>query len=120
MSSGKVDSMGDYLRKIMGLLSEAKVVADADLPFLLQLEQEIVGKLRDPVTRMQQAGIMPADQSQIPGGGAPMDPSMGGGQGGPPPSMAGANAMPMQSGGLQAGPGAPNPDELRRLLTQNQ
>lgn len=119
MSSGKVDSMGDYLRKIMGLLSEAKVVADADLPFLLDLEQKIVGKLRDPVTRMQQAGIMPGDQSQIPGGGAPMDPSMGGGmpQGGPP-SMAGS--MPMQSGGLSAGPGAPNPDELRRLLTQNQ
>lgn len=115
MSSGKVDSMGDYLRKIMGLLSEAKVVADADLPFLLQLEQEIVGKLRDPVTRMQQAGIMPADQSQVPGGGAPMD--GGGGMSGGP-SMAGS--MPMQSGGLSAGPGAPNSDELRRLLTQNQ
>jgi hypothetical protein len=114
MASGRVDSMADYLRKIMALLSEAKVVADADLPFLLQIEQEVVGKMREPVTQMQQAGIMPAGQSQIPGGGSPMQ-DMGQSA---PPSMAGS--MPMQSGGLSAGPGAPNPDELRRLLTQNQ
>lgn len=116
MAAGKVDTMADYLRQILGALSEAKIVADADLPFILDIEQKVVGKLRDPVTRMQQAGIMPSDQSQIPGGGAPMAPPGMPPQG--PPSMAGS--MPMQSGGLSAGPGAPSSDELRRLLTNNQ
>jgi len=118
MASGRVDTMGDYLRKIMSLLSEAKVVADADLPFLLQMEQQVVEKLRDPVTRMQQAGIMPSDPNQVPAGGAQMMPPgpPAGPGGAPDPSMLGS--MPMQSGGLQAGPGAPNPDELRRIIGQ--
>jgi len=102
--------MTDYLRQIMGLLSDSKIVADADLPFILELEQMVVQKLRDPVTRMQQAGIMPSSQNQIPGGGAqmqqmqqPPDPSMMG--------MGGVRGVPTQ-------PSAPNPDELRRLLNQ--
>lgn len=112
MASGRIDTMSDYLRKIMQLLAEAKVVADADLPFLLEMEQLVVGKLRDPVTRMQQAGIMPNDPNQIPAGGGQMAPPPGA----PDPSMLGS--MPMQSGGLSAGPGAPNADELRRIIGQ--
>lgn len=119
MASGRVDTMSDFLRQIMGSLSEAKLVADADLPFLLQLEQQIVTKMRDPMTRMQQAGIMPADPGQVPAGGA--DPGMGmGGQMppgmpmSPPPSMAGAGGMR----GVPTQAAAPNADELRRFLNQ--
>ena len=32
MPAGKIDTMGDLLEQIMGLLSKAKVVIDADLP----------------------------------------------------------------------------------------
>jgi len=118
MASGRVDTMSDFLRQIMGSLSEAKLVADADLPFLLQLEQQIVAKMRDPMTRMQQAGIMPADASQVPAGGA--DPGMGmGGQmppmpPSPPPSMAGMGGVR----GVPTQAAAPNADELRRFLNQ--
>jgi hypothetical protein len=105
--------MTDYLRQIMGSLSEAKIVADADLPFLLEIEQMIVQKLRDPMTRMQQAGIMPGSPQQVPGGGPQM---MQPQQAPMPPSMAGAGGVR----GVPTQPGAPNVDELRRLLTNNQ
>jgi hypothetical protein len=125
MASGRVDTMTDYLRQIMGSLSEAKIVADADLPFLLSIEQMIVAKLRDPITRMQQQGIMPSGPQQVPaGGGDPgmmgMDPSMGGMGGGMPPGP-----QPQLQGmggvrGVSTAPSVPSSDELRRLLTNNQ
>ena len=86
MPSGRVDTMADFLRQIMGSISEAKLVADADLPFLLSIEQQIVQKMRDPITKMQQAGIMPSSPMDVPAGGADM------GGGGMPP---GAGGMPM-------------------------
>lgn len=118
--SGAVDTMGDYLRKMMGLISEAKVVADADLPFLLSLEQMIVQKLRGPVDAAQGSGQgpVPGGQDMSMGGGPPPGPPQGGPQmQGPPPST-GPQAIPIQPGGLQAGPPQPSSDELRRLLTR--
>lgn len=126
MASGRVDTMSDFLRQIMGSLSEAKLVADADLPFLLDLEQRIVQKMRDPITRMQQAGIMPGSPGQVPAGGA--DPGM---MGDLPPGFGDQGAAPQQSmppsmagmGGVRGVPTGPpqiNPDELRRMLTQHQ
>lgn len=113
MPSGRVDTMSDYLRQIMGSISEAKLVADADLPFLLNLEQQIVDKMRDPITKMQQAGIMPAAQNQIPAGGAPASPADMG-MPSTPSSLMGAGGVR----GVPTGPGSPNPDELRRILGQ--
>ncbi len=122
MPAGKIDTMTDYLGQILRLLSDAKIVADADLPFILELEQKVVGKLRDPITRMQQAGIMPGEQPQA------QDPMQmlgqaggGGGQGGGMPPGGGGPSIapvPMQGGGLSAGTGAPNlPPELLRQLS---
>lgn len=120
MPSGRVDTMTDYCRQILGLLSEAKIVADADLPWLLSIEQQVVEKLRAPITQMQQAGIMPAGAGQVPAGGAQMDPMMalmGGGMPQPGgPSQAGMGGVR----GVPTGPAIPNSDELRRVLTQNQ
>lgn len=122
MPSGRIDTMSDFLRQIMGSLSEAKLVADADLPFLLSIEQQIVQKMRDPITRMQQAGVMPSGPQDMPAdGGMQMPPDMAGGMPGgapmPPPSqlagIGGVRGVPTQ-------PGPPNSDELRRLLMQNQ
>lgn len=128
MASGRVDTMSDFLRQIMGSISEAKLVADADLPFLLDLEQRIVQKMRDPITRMQQAGIMPGDaqpQPGAPGAGGMGLPDMGGGMPGGQPPMPMPGAGPSMAGGggvrgVTTQPGVPNSDELRRLLTQNQ
>lgn len=135
MPSGRVDTMSDFLRQIMGSLSEAKLVADADLPFLLQIEQMIVQKMRDPITRMQQAGMMPSQPSDMAGGMGGMGGAggaglpdmsggagMGGGPGGPPMPPPAQSQMAGMGGvrGVPTQPGVPNSDELRRLLTQNQ
>lgn len=116
MPAGKIDTMGDLLEQIMGLLSKAKVVIDADLPWILDLEAQVVEKLRSPITQMQRAGIMPPDGGMgVPAGAGPMSPMAPG----PAPAGPTIAPVPMQSGGLGAGPGAPNPDELRRILTNN-
>lgn len=120
MPAGKIDTMTDYLGQILRLLSDAKIVADADLPFILELEQKVVGKLRDPITRMQQAGIMPGEQPQAQDPMQMLGMGGGGGQGGMPPGGGGPSIapVPMQGGGLSAGTGAPNlPPELLRQLS---
>ena len=96
--------MVEVLQRMLQDLSQAKVAVDADLPFILQLETQIVDHLRDPVRKMQEQGLLPP-------GGQPQQ--MGQPQGGP--SFQGAG-MP----GLQQGPGAPNADELGRLLSAGQ
>jgi len=107
--------MGDFLNKILHLIADAKTAADADLPFLLQLEQQVVGKLRDPIAQMQQQGIMPQDPSQVPAGADPsqMPPGMQSGMPppGPPPQM----QPQMQRGGLSTGP---NPSAIGQRIQQ--
>lgn len=120
MPAGKIDTMSDLLEQIMNLLSKAKVVIDSDLPWILDLEAQVVEKLRSPITQMQRAGIMPAGAG-MQGGGDPMaPPPMAAPPGMPAPVGPSIAPMPLQSGGLSQGPGAPNPDELRRILSNNQ
>ena len=114
MASRSTNTMVEVLQRLLGDIAQAKTAMDADMPFLLQLETMILGKLRDPQTQMQQAGILPSDGSQQPaGGGMPPGMMMGGPPQGPPQ---GPPPMP-QSGGLMP-QAAPNSDELRRMLQQ--
>jgi hypothetical protein len=100
MAAGAVDSTADIFKKILNLLNDAKVAPDADAAFILDIERQLVEKIREPIAMQQQAGIMP-------GNGGMSTPA-----GGPSP-------IPMQSGGLQAGPSQPAAaDELRRLLNR--
>jgi hypothetical protein len=97
--------MREVLERFLGDIAQAKVLMDADLPFLLQLETMIVDKLRDPVRQLQEQGLIPRD-------GAPM--AGGGGM----PGMPGAT--PQQVPGVMQQAAAPNADELQRLLSQGQ
>jgi hypothetical protein len=100
------NTMSEMLRKMLGQISELKLTDDPDWDFITGLETGIVGKLREPIDQMAQAGLtaVPPGISQSPMG-------MGG---------MGAPAMrglpPTQMGGLQGRPTMPNPDELRRML----
>jgi hypothetical protein len=95
--------MAEVLQRFLGDIAQAKVLMDADLPFLLQLETMIVDKLRDPVRQLQEQGLIPKD-------GAPMAGGM--------PGMPGAT--PQQVPGVMQQAAAPNADELQRLLSQGQ
>lgn len=109
------NTMSEALQRMLSDLSQIKTMPDADLNFLIGIETTILTKLRAPVDQMVgqlDAGAPPpdpamgGDPSMGAGGEAiPMDPSMG------QPSMPGGGVP-----GVRQSPGAPNPDELRRLL----
>jgi hypothetical protein len=109
MASRSTNTMSELLQRLLSDLAQAKVLQDADLPFLMEMETMIVSKLRDPQTKMQEAGLLPS---------APADPMAGmagmGGMGGQ--SMFPGQGMPL-GGGVMQGSGTPPVDELRRLMT---
>ena len=125
VGSRSTNTMSEGLRALLGQLSDLKVLPDADLPFILNIEQQVVGKLREPIDRIQQMGLTAVPDGA---GGIAGAPGAGGmqqqGPGGPP-TMAGAmmqQGMPGASAGMPQVPGVmqarqqPNPDELRRVL----
>lgn len=104
--------------KMLRSLADMKVLPDADLEWVLGIEMQVVQKLREPIEMMEQQGT--TGVPGMPPMSGPMGPMAQMGQEmplpmGPPPGG------PMMGGGV---PGIrneapmPNPDELRRLLTQ--
>lgn len=91
------NTMVEFLQKILKDVATAKLLPDADMAFLVQLENTILERAKQPVTNMRDQGILPPAQA------APMSmgmPGMGGG-----------------GGGVMGSPPPPNPDELRRMLS---
>lgn len=105
--SRQTNTFGEMLQKILRDLADMKVAPDADLPFIVDLETQVIAKLREPID---------GAPSQVQG-----DPMLGqqiGMQGQMPQDM--GAAMPPAPGvpGVRSMPSMPNPDELRRILTQ--
>jgi hypothetical protein len=119
------NTFAESLTKVLRSLADMKVLPDADLEFILNMEMQVVQKLREPIDTMQTQG-----STQVPGApgmGMPMGPQMG-----PPPGMGGGlppelMGMPPEMGmpgmgggggvpGMRQEPAMPNPDELRRIL----
>jgi len=103
VAARSTNTMSELLQRLLADLSQAKVLQDADLPFIVELETMIVSKLRDPQTKMQEAGLLPSAPSQSPG----QQPGQG---------MFPGQGMPV-GGGVMQGMGTPPVDELRRLMT---
>jgi len=103
MATNRDNTMIEALDKLLKDIAGMKTLADADMPFLISVENMILTRMKQPVSELAAQGVINAPPPQPP-------PSpMGGGMGMPPGSM--------QGGGLMAGPGMPNPDELQRLLS---
>lgn len=109
ISGRQTNTMEEFVQKFLRLITDAKTAEDADLPFLVNLETQLLQYVKAP---MAQAGV---DTSQMQGGFPPPNPQTGGAGG----VMGGGFAPTPGQGvpGVQSGPTAPNPDELRRLLT---
>lgn len=93
------NTMQEALQSLLQEVSQMKTLADADLPWLVELESMILSKIREPLDAQQQPAAGP----------------MGGMPPGPPMGMPAGGGVP-GGGGMQAGPQMPNPDELQRLL----
>lgn len=96
MATRSANTMQETLQRLLTDIAQMKTLADADLPWIVELETMVINKIRQPVEQMQQPGGPLAQP-----GGAP-----------PPPGLPAGAPM----GGMNAGAAAPNPDELQRLL----
>lgn len=128
-TSNQDSTQAEELTKMLSQIAQTKTKPDADLPYLIQLESMILGKLREPfVAAQQQAyggqpapGGMPNPVMQGPPG-APGGMPQGG-----PPGMAGGPPMGMPQGsvaspgggvnGVQSMASLPPVDEIRRMLS---
>lgn len=112
----QTNTFGEALQKELRNFADMKVMPDADLPFIIDIETKIIQKLRAPDDQASASG-----QSNLPMGGPP--PGMGGpGMGGPPGPPPGPPSFPP---GSPMGPPAGIPqhagvsgDEVRRMLAQ--
>ena len=121
-SSRSTNTMGEFLSRMLGDLAQAKTLPDADLEFLIGMETQIIGKIREPIDTLQKMGQppglgpMPAGIQMGGGGGAPS------GMGMPPAAtLPGAGGPPMgvpggPPGGLRQQPELPPVDEMQRML----
>lgn len=100
--SRQTNTFGEMLQKMLRDLADMKTAPDADLPFIIDLETQVVGKLRQPIDNVAAQGL-----TQV-----PPDPAMGMAMG-MGPAMPPAEGVP----GVRSMPTMPSPDELRRILT---
>ena len=111
--SRSTNTMTEGLRVLLADLADMKIMPDADLPFVLDIEQRIVAKLREPIDSIYQQGNSEVAPPGMPGGEMmppPMPPGPGMGMGAPGP-------MDQQVPGLSQRR-VPNMDEMRRVLSQ--
>lgn len=112
--------MAEGLQSMLGDIAQLQVAPDADIPFLLDLQQRIVIKIHPQLQQGQQAG-----QGMAPGA-APSSVAGAGAIPGAGAGFAGAGGFPgaglegAPPPGLMQGAGMPNVDELRRVLAGNQ
>lgn len=119
------NTMAEGLPAIMSMIQELKLAPDADLPWLIGLETQIIQKVQSQYGASDQAAQMggpPGNAEQAPPGvsGGPMPMPTGVGGGVPMPSAATGGGPAVGGRGVRAMP-APvppvSPDEMRRLLT---
>lgn len=110
MAGSSNDTYAGALEVLMKQLATMKGLADANLPFIIQIETQIIQEIRSPERMMQQAGITPPAQ-QNPMGNAQLGLPPMGGMGAPPPSEMGAGVS-----GVQNSPGPVDPEAMQRIL----
>ncbi len=97
MASRSTNTMQEALQRFMREIADMKLLPDADIPWLITVENMIIQKMKQPVEQMVQSGQLPG----VPSSG----------------EMSGMSAGSMQGGGLMAGTSAPPMGEIERFLS---
>jgi hypothetical protein len=107
-----VNTMQEAMQDLLHSLTDMKGFPDADLPWIIGIETQIIQKIQERYGASNQVGTPPPGNAQP----APTDPTMPTGMGGGGPMMGPNSGSGMGTRGMQMGPAAPNVDELRRLV----
>lgn len=88
------NTMVEFLQKLLKDIAMGKLLPDADMPFLVTLENTVLDRAKQPVDQMRQQGVLPPAQGQPMGNMTSM-------QG---PNMAGASDEMARMMGPSQGP----------------
>lgn len=114
MATRSTNTMQEGMAGLMQSIQEMKLMPDADLPWLINLETQIISKVQSQYGASNQVPPPGAPGNAQP---APPDPTMMAAMGGGGMPMMGANTgSGVGTRGMQVGPAAPNPDEIRRMI----
>lgn len=72
------NTMVEWLQKQLKNVAEGKLLPDADMPFLVNMENLILERAKQPVDQMRQAGTLPPAQGAPSRGGVMGSPDMSG------------------------------------------
>lgn len=120
--SRSTNTMAEALQGLLGDISQIKVMPDADLEWLVNLETMILAKLREPIDQLAGQLPPPGDNPMAFGGSdnmqgqPPMPPPAPMPGGGLPLNMLPQPGTARSTGARRVTPGAPNPDEVRRMV----
>ncbi len=102
----------ELLPKMLNLITQMKQTDDADYEWLINMETQVLEKIKQPFTDAAQMTAGPAPDPTM-GMGAPVDPQM---------AMAAGMGMqqeaPMSRGPIPGMNRAPAVDEIRRMMNQ--
>lgn len=113
------------MRKALGMIADAKTLPDADLEYLVNMETQLLGKIRQPIDNMQAAGstgvpgapsMMPGMPPGIPPGTPTSAPGFGSLGAAPNGMMAPGGPRPPAVPGMMQGAQIPNMAELARVI----
>lgn len=124
MASRSTNTQAEALQNLIKEIAGIKLMPDADLPFLIDIETGILQYLHSKLpggTPSEQLGPAPSPEQQM--GqmqtgvmGPPPDAMAGMMAGGPAPGGMAPPPGPGGPAGIRMRPAAPNPDELRRMI----
>lgn len=108
MATYRDDTMQSALEKMLKDIAGMKTLADADMPFLISMENMVLQRMKQPVDQQRQQGVLPPNNTQ-----SALGPMSGMSMGG---ASMGSPAGSMQPGGAMSAPALPSSDEMQRLL----
>ncbi|GIV04107.1 MAG: hypothetical protein KatS3mg015_2937 [Fimbriimonadales bacterium] len=110
ISGRQTNTMAEFIQKMLRLITDAKIAPDSDLPFLVNLETQLLQYVKQP---MEEAGMdMSGLDAGLNAGTLPGEPALVGNRVGFSPTPGGG--VP----GIRQGMNMPPVDDLARLLTQ--
>lgn len=112
MSTRTTNTFAEALDKLTQQLAQMKLLPDCDDQLVDAMQEAIIGWYREPIQNSMSSGNSSVQSSPADAG---MPPGMP-----PPPMPPGGVAASQIAGtgarGMPPGAGAPNPDELRRMM----